>query len=76
MRYEQKNNQLQETEQLASMYTENSSSDILIIAVFWKKRKKKKKKQKTKVGMSQYLPKTREKKQHKYVNKPVLVRFL
>ena len=44
MRYEHKNNQLQETEQLASMYTENSSSDILIIAVFWKKRKKKKKK--------------------------------
>ena len=74
MRYEHKNNQLQETEQLASMYTENSSSDILIIAVFWKK--KKKKKQKPKVGMSQYLPKTREKKQHKYVNKPVLVRFL
>ena len=34
MRYEHKNNQLQETEQLASMYTENSSSDILIIAVF------------------------------------------
>ena len=28
MRYEHKNNQLQETEQLASMYTENSSSDI------------------------------------------------
>ena len=52
MRYEHKNNQLQETEQLASMYTENSSSDILIIAVFWKKRKKKKKKHKTKVGMS------------------------
>ena len=46
MRYEHKNNQLQETEQLASMYTENSSSDILIIAVFWKKRKKKKKKKK------------------------------
>lgn len=44
MRYEHKNNQLQETEQLASMYTENSSSDILIIAVFWKKRKKKTKK--------------------------------
>ena len=41
MRYEYKNNQLQETEQLASMYTENSSSDILIITVFWKKRKKK-----------------------------------
>ena len=74
MRYEHKNNQLQETEQLASMYTENSSSDILIIAVFWKKRKKKEKEKK--VGMSQYLPKTREKKQHKYVNKPVLVRFL
>ena len=48
MRYEQKNNQLQETEQLASMYTENSSSDILIIAVFWKKRKNKKKKKKKK----------------------------
>ena len=48
MRYEHKNNQLQETEQLASMYTENSSSDILIIAVFWKKRKKKKKKKKKK----------------------------
>ena len=48
MRYEHKNNQLQETEQLASMYTENSSSDILIIAVFWKKRKKKKKKNRKK----------------------------
>ena len=47
MRYEHKNNQLQETEQLASMYTENSSSDILIIAVFWKKRKKKEKEKKS-----------------------------
>ena len=73
MRYEHKNNQLQETEQLASMYTENSSSDILIIAVFWKKRKKKKKKKK--VGTSQYLPKMREENQHKCVNKPVLVNY-
>ena len=47
MRYEHKNNQLQETEQLASMHTENSSSDILIIAVFWKKRKKKEKEKKS-----------------------------
>ena len=62
MRYEHKNNQLQETEQLASMYTENSSSDILIIAVFWKKRKKKKKKKKKKICISYYLTKTREKK--------------